>query len=272
MDISYLFPIFENNDAKSFFKKFLASKFFCEQKNIQILTYVAKDDEKNVASLLELSKEHKIFKVIIEDNKFTYNSIFKKAMTLIKGDILLLGDAKIKNIDLIFLKLLEKYKLGTNIVFVKKKYNGFKNFMINLFQNMYNFFIKIFTGKKDRFNIISLGLYDKNVIDVFQTLPDKCCFLKNTKNLFGFSSKTIYIDSKVETYKLNFTKKSFSLLSAIVSLSIFIILLLTTILLNIFIQSVAIEYNIFAIFGCLILLLMTGLLLPKHFYDIRNDD
>lgn len=271
MDISYLFPIFENDDAKKFFEKFLGSKFFCEQKNVQILTYVIKNDEKNLTALLELSKQNKIFKVIVEENKFTYNDIFKKAMTLIKGEILLLGDAKINNLSFIFSKCVEKYLNGANVVLVKKKYSGFKKFLMNISQSFYNFFIKIFTGKKDRLNIISLGLYDKNVLDVFQTLPDKCCFLKNTKDLFGFSSKTIYIDSNVETYKLNFAKKTFSLLSAIISLSLFIILLITAILLNIFIQDFPVEINIFAIFGFLILFLMTSLLFPKHFYDVRND-
>jgi len=271
MDISYLFPIFENNDAKTFFNKFLSSKFFLEHKNVQVLTFVAKDDEKNVKFLLKLSEKNKIFKVVVEEQKFSYNDAFKKAIQISKGDILLLGDAKISNIDTLFSKCVEKYNSKADIVFVKKKYGKIKNFFYNALQCFYNFFIKIFTGKKDRFNIVSLGLYNKDVVELFRELPSKCCFLKNTKNLFGFCSKTIYIDSKIDTLRLNFTKKTNSLFVAIISLSLFIILLLLTIFLNIFLNEVSIVYNIFAIFGCFILFMMASLLFPKHFYDIRNE-
>ncbi|NCB48156.1 MAG: hypothetical protein EOM55_00790 [Clostridia bacterium] len=272
MDISYLIPIFENNDAKIFFETFLSSKFFCEHKNVQILTYVAKSDEKNLKVLKDLSKKNSIIKVFIEEKTFSYNSVYKKAINIMKGDILLLGDAEIQNLDLIFSKCLEKYKLGANIVLVKKRFSGIKNFFISAFENFYNFVIKIFTGKKDRFNIISLGLYDKNVIDVFKTLPEKCCFLKNTKNLFGFSSRTIYIESKVKTNKLDFKKMTTTLLFAIISFFLSFVLFLTTLFLNVFLQQVPPEYNLFAIFGCIILLILASIISPKHFYNIRNND
>lgn len=271
MDISYLFPIFEDNDAKVFFDKFLASKFFSSQKNVQILTYVLKNDKRNLNALSEIAKKCKIIKVNIEENTFTYNDIFKKAINNFKGDILLLGDAKIKNIELVFKKCLEKYESGANIVFVKKKYSGIKKFFNNALQFFYNFFIKIFTGKKDRFNIVSLGLYDKNIIDFFQTLPDKCCFLKNTKDLFGFCSKTIYIDEKVEILKLNFKKRTTSLLFASISLSLFVTFLILIILFNILFSNLPTIYNLIGIFGLFISFFISSLLFPKHFYDIRNE-
>ena len=147
-----------------------------------------------------------------------------------------------------------------------------KKFFVNFTHNLYNFFIKIFTGKKDRFNVISLGLYDKDVLDVFRALNEKSLFLKNTKDLFGFVSKTLYIDEKVETYKLNFSEITFSLVTAIISSIVFFVMLVLSILLNVLYENISLWYNIFAIFLSLLSLVTFGLFFPKHFFDIRNDE
>lgn len=271
MKISYLFPIFKEDDAKSFFEKFLDTAFFRAQKSKEIYVYVEENDQKNLKVLKSFSKKSKSFKIKIEKESFTYNSIFKKSIGLIKGDVLLLGDLKVKNLELLFAKCLEKKDEGANIVFVKKRYKGIKNFFVTLKRNFYNFFIKIFTGKKDRFNILSLGLYDKDVLDVLRALIEKSLFLKNTKDIFGFHSKTLYIDEKVKTYQPLFFKKTLSLIMAFASLGTFFLLLILTVLLNIFSDSLSIWYNIFAIFGCLLTLSVAALFFPKHFFDIRND-
>ncbi len=269
MKISCLFPIFITDDAEKYFEKFLSSKFFNENKTMKIIVFVTKFDEKNKTSLENLSKQHKNFKLEIIQDNFNYNDAFLKATKVFDGDVLLLGDTKIDNIDLIFTKCLEKYRQGANIVFVKKKYGKFRQFFMNFLQSFYNFFIKILSNKRDRFNVISLGLYDKNVLDVFRELPDKCCFLKNTKDLFGFSSRTIYIDSKIQTLKQNFGKPTPSLISGIVTLSLFTCVIILTIILNSTMRASA-TLNIFAIFGSLFFLVLSMIFFPKHFCDIRN--
>jgi hypothetical protein len=271
MKVSYLFPVFKDDNAQSFFEKFFASKFFSSHDDCEILAYVSSSDKNNVETLKNFAQKNKNFFLNIIEEPLDYNFVFREAVTKVKGDILLLGDCKVNNIDILFSKCVEKHKSGANIVFVKQKKRGIKKFFANMFQSIYNFFIRLFTGKKDRFNIISLGLYDKNVVDLFATLPNKCCFLKNTKDMFEFSSKTIYIDESVKTFRPNFAQKSNALIASIISISLFVVLLATTIVLNATLSSVAFEFNIISIFLLIIFLVSFAMLFPKHFFDIRNE-
>ena len=156
-----------------------------------------------------------------------------------------------------------------NVVHVLKKRNGFKGFFKNLFIKTYNFFIKLFTTKKDRFNVVSLGLIDKHVIQLLQVLPNKSCFLKNTKDLKGFETRSIYIDPKTKTYKKSFKTLTSSLITVIASSSAFTIFLLAIILLNVFL-SVAPVVNILLAMGMFSCLILNTLFFPKHIFDIRN--
>lgn len=289
MNIDYFFPVFAEDDAQKFFTKFFKSKFYQkynsvtnktskkddknsgekQEKNESKVFFVCqKDDAKNLEYLSKQALIHPEYKVFVVDKNFSYNDAFSIALNYFKGDFVLLGDMKISKLDLVFEKCLQK-KEKCSVVHVIKKRTGFKGFFKNLFIKFYNFFIKLFTGKKDRFNVVSLGLIDKNIIELLQVLPTKSCYLKNTKELKGFETRSIYIDSKTKTYKKSYATKTSSLVTVISSFCVFIGLTLAIILLNIFLAVLPIVNILLAMsmFSCIVLCL---LFLPKHVFDIRN--
>ncbi|MBQ3048151.1 MAG: hypothetical protein IJD48_03965 [Clostridia bacterium] len=306
MNIDYFFPVFQDDDAKKYFTNFFKSKFYkdvsttlkeektnktdkdkkeAEVKEVDKKTEQPKKTETNVnrfyfvvyeqdkQNLEYLSKEallHPEYKILVLNKTFSYNDAFAIALKHFKGDVVLLGDTKVAKIDLVFEKCMQKLE-KCSVVHVVKRTNGFKGFFKNLFIKSYNFFIKLFTGKKDRFNVTSLGLIDKHVVSLLQVLPNKCCFLKNTKNLKWFESRSIYIDSKTKTYKNNFKQMSGNLITVISSLSIIGVLLLSTILLNSFLILPA-TVNIVLILLMFSSFIVSLLFFPKHIFDIRNKE
>lgn len=269
MKINYLFPVFKNNNCNEFLEKFLNSRFFNTYKDYKIIFCCSKLNNSNLKYLKNKCKENKKIKLLIFDKDFTYNDAFDEATKIFDGDVVLLGDLEIEKIDVVFEKCLEKHKNGANVVHVVKKHKGFKGFIANFLGRAYNFFIKIFTNKRDRLNIISLGLIDKNLIELFKVLPKKRCFLKNTKNLLGFESRTVYVSSSTKTYNLNFKKMSGSLKTVLISAGCCALALLLIILLNALL-SVFAFVNIVLIGIILISLILISLFLPKHIFDVRN--
>lgn len=270
MKIGYFFPVFKEDKIEKFLLDFKKSKFFENNKDYEMIFVCQKEDKENLDYLLSLEKKEKNNKVIILNKPFTYNDAFYYALPKFKTDIVLLGDTKISRNDIVFEKCVEKYLKKANVVHVVKKYSGFKGFWVNLARNVYNFFIKIFTSKKDRCNVISLGLIDKNIIELLQVLPYKSMFLKNTKDLRGFETRSIYIDPKTKTYKNNFKKTTGYLIATYVSAGIFGVLLLTQILLNIFLKGNLSGYNIINIILLFLSLITSCIVFPKHIFDIRN--
>ncbi|MBQ3214100.1 MAG: hypothetical protein IJB10_03765 [Clostridia bacterium] len=270
MKIEYFFPVFKEDNIKEYLTNFKKTDFFKKNENYKFLFVCHKEDKANLEYLSKEALKNENYKILVSDKNFTYNDAFSFSISHFKSDIVLLGDTKILRIDLVFEKCLEKYDKKASVVHIIKKHTGFKGFWKNLGIKIYNFFVKIFTGKKDRCNVISTGLIDKHVIDVLKVLPHKNCFLKNTKNLKGFETRSIYIDSKTKTYKLNFKQKTAFLISSFVSLGLSFVLLALQILLNILIKDSLISYNIISTILILVSFITTSILFPKHIFDVRN--
>ena len=268
MKVNYLFPVFQNDNAKNFFKNFCKTNFFKKHENYKLIFCCLKDD-KNLKYLKEQSKNNKKIKILIFDKNFTYNDAFDASVQFFDGDIVLLGDLKIEKIDFVFEKCLEKHKSGAQVVHIVKKHTGIKDFFTTLSSKIYNFFIKIFTNKRDRLNIISLGLIDKNIIDLFKVLPQKRCFLKNTKDLMGFETRSVYVSSKTITYKPNFRVISDSLKTVLTNSIFFLLSLVLLIVLNC-VLNVSTFVNVLLISMLFINLVLISLFLPKHIFDVRN--
>ena len=269
MDICCFFAINKDDDAKIVYKNIFDSNFYKEHKNCKFIFACSKADKKNLSCVNKLKKNNKNIKLVeIEDKDFNYKSAFNCVINDVDSEILLLGDSKIARNDLIFSKCLEKYKKGANVVHVKKKKNGIKGLFSSLVENIYNFFVNIFTGKRDRCNILTLGLYDKNIIDLLKELPQKACFLKNTKNIYGYNFRTIYIDNKTICQKNNFVKRKsknlivFSNVTFACFLAIFVIL---NALVN-----VSIVFNLIFIVLLTILFVLVIFSIPKYFFEKRN--
>lgn len=270
MKINYFFPVFKDDDIKKYLSNFKSTNFYKNQKSYNFVFVCENSDEKNLKVLKEELKTNKSNKIITLNKPFSYNDAFKNALEYLNADVVLLGDTKVSRIDLVFEKCLDKYNKNIDVVHIVKKQTKFKAFIFNIVKSVYNFFIRVFTDKTDRLNVISLGLIDKNIIDILKTLPNKCCFLKNTKNLLGFETRTIYIPPKTQTYKLNFKKKTGSLITAIVSGTISVLLIITLILLNCFIKTGSTYYNIIGVLLIVLSFSTAITVLPKHFFDIRN--
>lgn len=270
MKIEYFFPVFKEDKIEEILLDFKKSKFFENNKDYEMFFVCEKEDKENLNYLLTLEKKEKKNKIIILDKPFTYNDAFYYALPKFKADIVLLGDTKISRNDIVFEKCLEKYLKKASVVHVIKKHRGFKGFWVNMARDVYNFFVKIFTGKRDRCNVISLGLIDKNIINLLQVLPYKSMFLKNTKDLHGFETRSIYIDPKTNTYKNNYKRKTGYLIATYVSAGAFGALLISQILLNIFLTGSLSAYNIINVFLLFLSLISTSIVFPKHIFDIRN--
>lgn len=272
MKIDYFFPIFKDDDTKTFLINFVKSSFFKEHANYNMFFVVENSDKKNLEFLSGEALRHPEYKILITDKEFSYNDAFSLAIKHFKGDVVLLGDLKLARNDLIFENCLAKNQKNASVVHVVKKRTGFKGFWFNLVAKIYNFFIKIFTNKKDRLNITSLGLIDKNIVELLQVLPNKRCFLKNTKNLKGFETRTIYVNSNTKVYKPNFKQKTTSLVTFGVSMCIFWLTMFFTILTNVLVPYTPPIVNILFVFIIFASLILCSLTLPKHFFDCRNKD
>lgn len=270
MKIEYFFPVFKEDNIKEYLSNFKKTDFFKNNKDYKFLFVCFKEDKTNLEYLSKEALKNENYKILVSDKEFTYNDAFSFSINHFKADVVLLGDTKISRLDLVFEKCLEKYDKKASVVHIIKKHTGFRGFWKNLSLKIYNFFIKIFTGKKDRCNVISLGLIDKNVMDVLKVLPHKNCFLKNTKSLKGFETRSIYIDAKTKTYKLNFKQKTGFLIGTCVSLGLSVLLIALQILLNVLIKDSLVVYNIIGTIVALVALTTTSILFPKHIFDIRN--
>lgn len=272
MKIDYFFPIFKEDDTEGFLNNFKKTSFFLENKNFSFVFVVEKDDVNTIKFLSEQAKSCPEYKILIANKSFSYNDAFSLAIDGFTGDIVLLGDMKIAKLDLIFANCLSKKQKNASVVHVVKKQTGFRGFWKNLSAKIYNFFIKIFTSKKDRLNVVSLGLIDKNIIELLQVLPNKRCFIKNTKDLKGFETRTIYINPKTKTYKPNFKQKTTALKTFFISLSLFFVLLGLVIAVNKLLNVVPPIINIILVFLIFSSFILCSMILPKHFFDCRNKE
>jgi multidrug efflux pump subunit AcrB len=73
-------------------------------------------------------------------------------------------------------------------------------------------------------------------------------------------------------YKTNFKKKTNALITFFVSLGVFALSTITTIILNSLINNIAPVINIFLSFVIFASFILCAMNLPKHFFDCRNKD
>lgn len=270
MLVNYFFPVFKQDDVKSYLKNFKSSAFFKKYSDYSFVFVCEDSDEKNIKEIKAEIKKHKQDKLITLNKPFSYNDAFYYAIKQLTGEVVLLGDTKVARIDVVFEKCMQKHEKNIDVVHIVKKRTKFKGFVFNLFHSVYNFFIRLFTDKLDRLNVVSLGLISKNVMAVLLELPNKCCFLKNTKNLLGFETRTVYIPPNTKIYEPNFKKRSVSLISSIVAGSLSFALIVTVILINCLIKTNTLAYNIVGTLLVVVCFSVIAILLSKHFFDIRN--
>lgn len=269
MKIDCFFAIFKEDNAEILIKNFVKSKFYRENKEIRFIFACEEKDEINKKFLQKFVKSKSGSEIVLMQGNFTFNTAFNNCSQKLNGDIVLLGDAKISRNDLIFEKCLEKHCKGANIVHIVKGRIGFKNFVFKILSSIYNFFIKIFTGKRDRINIVSLGLIDKNIMDLLKELPSKATFLKNTKDLLGFESRTVYVDGKTVSYKTKKENTKKIIRPTLITSVVFSALLILTIVLNIIFKNLT-AFNIVCVTLLLLCLIVLSFTIPKYFFDIRN--
>ena len=263
MNIDLLFPIFEQND--DFFKKLFNSKFY--NQNDKLTYYFYCNENISLDFLKEFPKEQK-FVIRQTKDKFNINDVFLDYLKLDSScDVLLLGDTKVAGLNKLFKKCLEKANEGVNIVHIKPKKNKFKQFFLNITEKVLNFFISIFTNKKDKFNILSLGLIDNKILSVLKTLPHKACLLKNTNMFYGYSGRTLFIDEKTSHYKEKFWQKTKSSKIVIPSFCINLLSILGIIFGAIYSKIYLLSISTFLLLTTLSCVVLFG---AKHIIDIRT--
>ena len=269
MKTTYFFPIFRDDDAKTFFEYFLKSDFYLDHEAQSIICVVNAGDENNLNVLKQLSIAEPKIKTFLAEKEFSFNSAFRSSLEYFDGDVVLLGDLKIQNLSLLFQKCLEKHLKGAKIVQINKHYAGIKGFFVRILQSIYKFFTRLFTSKTDECNIESLGLLDREFVDIIKTLPHKCCFLKNTQDHYEIPCGNIIVDSKVPCHKTNLKKPTFALKTTIVSSCLFALNIVLLIALNLVIKGLFVT-NILLILLEFIFAILIVVTIPKHVFDCRN--
>ena len=269
MKITYFFPVFRDNNAKVFFDEFLKSDFYLSHDTQDIVCVVNATDKENVDYLKDISAKEPIFKVFLSEKDFSFNSAFKSSLDYFEGDVVLLGDLKVPKIQLLFEKCLQKHQKGAKIVHVSKHYGKVKGFFVSIWRAVYKMFSRFFTGKTDAYNIESLGLLDKDFVELIKELPHKCCFLKNTKDHYEISSGNIVVDGKVPHHKTELKKSTLAIKTCMVCSLLFATNLLLLLLLNLTIEGLFMTNILIALLEIL-LAIMIIVTIPKHFFDCRN--
>ena len=234
-----------------------------------MLIYVNASDKKNFDYVKTLANTYNTF-VFVSKKPFNYNDVFLHAINNTKTDVLLLGDLKVPNLDILFKNCIVRYEEGADIVHIIKKKSGVKKFFCKIKTGFISPFIRLFTNKSEKFNATSLGLIDSDILDILKSLQPKATFLKNTSNFYGFNSRTIFIDDKIPTYAENFKIMTKPLKSSIVCGSIAIISLLLIIFGNLFMTNGKIVLNILSTFALISSIAVLLLLIPKHYLNIRT--
>lgn len=259
MKITFLFNILEENDLKTFFENFFKSKIYTSNE-CEVFVYAKNNIEKK-EYLLDLEKNKKI---VTNFEGLTLNASFVDVLKKMTGEVLLLGDNKIKNIDRVFEKEIEKYKEGADVIFVKKKESKIKGFFTKIFHFFYNLFCKIFVEKKDALNITTLGLYGKNVLDVLKSLEEQSLKTKNFDEFLGYNTQEIYITScKTSQEKV----KAWDVILPSLLFVLFLVgiccMVATLILNNIILFGLSILATVLGLITCPIIIL-------KNVYKYRN--
>lgn len=266
MKISYFFPIFCDTDAKVFFEEFSKSDFYKRYPERQIVFACQKNDEKNVEYLKTLPN----VTTSVFEEKFGYTDAFKSCLNLFDGDVLLLGDCALCGIDTVFDLCVKEHEAGADIVHLRKKFGKAKGLFANLWSNCSRIFSSLVASQKDSGNVLSLGLYSRDVVEILQTLPEKACLLKNADDLVGFKSKTIFVDGASETYSPEHSAKSSALMWAGVSNVLFLASIAAMITLDILLPDYQLVSTLVCVFFMLVSLAVCLLMIFKHFFDLRN--
>lgn len=260
MKIDILFPVFENSN--DFFNTFFSSNF-AKTTNATYFFYVKEGT--SLDFLKGVSFKYSIRKT---KSPFNINDAFLDYLKQNSScDVLLLGDTKVTNLGKLFEKCLERNKEGANIVHIKKRKEKLKGFFATIKEKFVNFFLSLYTNKKDKFNIPTLGLIDKNILDILKTLPHKACFLKNTNDFYGYNGRTIYIPDSTKCYKENFHTVTKSLKTIFVFLGVSLLSVAGIVLSAIFSKIILLTLSIFMMLGSLAGII---LLIPKYFLDVRS--
>lgn len=266
MKICYFFPIFKDVNAKKFFEEFSKSEFYKTHTDRKIVFACENSDNKNLSYLKTIPN----ITLNVFEKKFSYNDAFKPCLKDFDGDVLLLGDCALCGIDTVFEMCLEEHKNGADIVHLAKSFGKAKGLFANLWSNCSKLFSTLVANQKDSGNVLSLGLYSRDVVEIMQSLPEKSCLLKNSDSLVGFVSKTIFIDGSSETYSPDFHKKSSAIKSALVCNIIFIVALALMITLDILFPVYQLAITLVAVFFILVSLSVCLMMICKHFFDLRN--
>lgn len=266
MKLSYLVPIYDTKSITPFIKGIVDSDFFAKNECAEMILCLKKDDKLDDEALKILSNINVV--MLKADKDFSFNDAFYASIEHVSGDALLLVDTHLKNTPALITKCLKKHENGARIVFVKKKREKTKGFFYNIFEKVYNLFISIYTGKRDKGNIISMGLIDKYVVDLLKSIPHRRCALKNTDNLYKVKTSTIYVNPNMPCEKTNIKVKTSSKTATIVSGIAGVALIALAIIINIFTHLFLL--NTITIFVAILCIITSLLALPKHIYDCRN--
>ena len=270
MKVSYIFPVRNEKPIKEFFTDFKTKSVYTKQKSKETFFVVEKSAEETIKYLNSLAIRDENIKVIITEKQVEATVALKLCMPYISGDVALLGDTTTEKLDLIFEKMLAKQEKGANIVQVKKKHSKFREFFKNCANAVYNFLVKLFTGKKDSGCVTSIVLLDKLVVDVLSVLPDKSNFLRISNNLEGINIKTVYIDNKMTVEKENLKKTTGALITTYVIAGIIGACLLSILFVNTFAKTNLLGFNLIMC-GIIFIFLMSIIMsISKHILDVRT--
>lgn len=183
-------------------------------------------------------KNIKDVKYLASDSE-SYNEQIKLGFEYLEGDCAVICDINDENYEEYLVNMIAKWETGIKIV--RTKYQNINptfwqkvgGFFVNLKNKVYNLFLQLFGYSKDSFCANTFQLFDKEVYELIQNIPEKNVYLRNNLSLINYSSTTIVTNKKIINHVDKLTWNWKFTVSIVLYSLLFISLILTLALFNV---------------------------------------
>lgn len=138
------------------------------------------------------------------DEKMSYSQRITMAFKNLDYDAVIIADFTSPNYQEYISQLIKAWKGGSSIIRLKYKpaKQGFfykvGQFFVKIKDAIVNSFAKLVGLSKDSKCYNTFQLFDKDVADLIENLPEKNSYLRNSKALANFNQSEIYTDEKIK--------------------------------------------------------------------------
>ncbi len=220
----------------------------------------------------KLSDEKHIFVECEKD--YSYNEQITKAFESVRGECVAICDTNVARYPEYLAEMLKEWRLGAKIVRTKVQrptsfWGKVGNFFVKIKNAVYNFFLKLNGYMPDTLCLNTFQLFDKQVYNLIQALPEKNAYLRNSTELKSYENIVLTTNEKIEVKndKLVWDAK---LITSVSMLGLFVVFFILSFVLYPLAKQRAINFT----FVSLMVFICVGLVLGSvaFFYSALIDN